>query len=311
MEKTNLLTLVVTLTVGIILAGSLLMPVITDATTTEKTFENLGYFNMSEISDNTDVTITWDHTKPTVFTINDSDYDITVPSGQLVSILGTDSMIVRYVSSYDGTQNRVQAYSAQGFVQASVANAKDMTIEISNNTVVVTVDDTVKTVNITEGYHIDPNGTWVMKKANESAYIHKTDSVMIFAGITNMGAGLGDVGVYATGTINDGMDIGAVPTSSTPPTATFGDVTFNYTAISGYTDLVSLSNCTFDITLPGTPDTTVTASYSYFIVPVNVTAELTQHLDAGEIALLNALPVLVIIGLVLAGVGAIFIRNRD
>ena len=166
MEKKNILTLVITLTVGIILAGSMMMPIISDATTTEKTFENVGYFNMSEISDNTDITITWDHTKPTVFTINDSDYDITVPSGTLVSIVGTDSMIVRYVSSADGTANRVQAYSSQGFVQAAVANSTDMTIEVTNDSITVTVGTTVKTVSISSGYYIDPEGSWRITAPN-------------------------------------------------------------------------------------------------------------------------------------------------
>lgn len=290
----KLIQMVLVVTVGIIFLGSLMAPVISDASTTEKTFTNEGYYKMSEISDDTDVTITWDHTKPTTFTVNDTDYAVNVPSGKLVSIVGTDSMIIRYVSSTGGTADRVQAYSSQGFVQAAVTSGTDMVIELTNDTITVTVGTTVKTTSITTGYYIDPTGTWTMKKSDETAYIHTTDSVMIFAGITNMGEGVGDVGVYGVGTIDDGMDIDSVPTNATPPTATFGDVTFSYNAVDGFNDLVLLSDCTFDITVSGTPDTTVTATYSYFIVPTEVTAELTQHLDAAEIGLLAAIPIMVI-----------------
>lgn len=294
--------LIIGLVVGVLMIGSLLVPTINDASTTEKTFINEGYYNMTEISEDTDVTIVWDHTKPTSFFVNDVEYSISVPPGKLVSIVGTDSMIVRYVSSSDGAANRVQAYSAQGFVQAAVTSNTDMTIEITSDAVTVTVGTTVKTVSITTGYYIDPNGTWAMKKSDETAYIHTSDSVMIFAGITNMGVDVGDVGVYGVGTIDDGMDIDSVPTNATPPTATFGDVTFSYNAVDGFNDLVLLSDCTFDITVSGTPDTTVTATYSYFIVPVEVTAELTDHLSTGEIAMIAVIPVLMIASLLIFAV---------
>ena len=311
MEKMNALTLIITLVVGVILTGALLGPVISDATKTTETFENDGYFTMSEINADTDITITWDHTKPTVFTVDDTDYEINVPVNRLVSIVGTDSMIIRYVSSTDGSTNRVQAYSSQGFIQAGVSTGTDMVIELTNDTITVTVGTTVKTISITEGYYIDPDGSWVMKKSDETAYIHKNDSVMIFAGITNMGEGNGDVGVYGVGTINDGMGLDVVPTSNSTPTVTFGDVTFNYNAVNGYNDLVSLSDCNFDITLSGTPDTTVSATYSYFIVPAQVTAELSHHLTPGQISLMGAIPVMVIVALLMAAVGAIALRRAD
>ena len=48
--KTNILTLVITLVVGIILAGSLLAPVVSDAqsTVTEKTMSNMGLTSYGE-----------------------------------------------------------------------------------------------------------------------------------------------------------------------------------------------------------------------------------------------------------------------
>lgn len=300
--------MIVALVIGLILTFTAVMPLVSDYSDA-KTFTNEGYFRMTEIKEDTNVTIEWDHTKPTSFFINDAEYPINVEVSRLVSIVGTDGMLIRYVASTDGSANRVQAYSSAGFVQAAVTSGTDMLIELTNDSISVTVGETTKTVTITEGYYIDPNGSWSMKKASETAYIQKTDSVMIFAGITPFGSPIGDVGVYGMGTIDDGMSLSYVPTSSSALTVSFGDVTFDYTDVSGYIDLVLLSQCTFDITVAGTPDTTGTATYSYFIVPYKVTADPDNPTAYKN--LVSVLPLFALILLVAGAASLVYFKNKD
>lgn len=305
MESKNLLTLAITLTVGIILAGSLLMPVINDATTTERTFTNDGYYRMAEIGDEA-ITIAWDHTEPKQITVNDDVVDLSkVPTNKVVTITVTDKTIIRYAPISSDTL--IQVYSSSGYYGAGVTAGTDMTITIEEGT--LTADNgsgATISKTITNGYYASNDGKWTMKTDGESAFIHKDDSVIILAGNTTVGGAT--IGVYGNGTINDGLSIETVPTDSVSRVVTYGDVTFNYTDVSDYLDLVKLSNCQFDITYN---DTTASATYSYFLVPYEVTAELSQHLSSGEIAIMNALPLLIITALVVMAAGALFLKRDD
>ena len=303
MEKTNLLTLVVTLTVGIILAGSLLMPVLSDATTTEKTFENEGVFNYGIFTPDDEYTLTYTQTTGELI-VN----DVVVPGfdtlNKAYSIVATDDYLARYGSTSGGYYLQNIGYEgANLFVDSGVT----ATITISDGDLSVTwvkADNTTvtKTVTFTEMYAIVPTtNNAIMKVAADQVYI-KGDSELYASGLTTIT--LWTNMFHFEGTYNDGITI----TSPTFPTATYDNIEWNIEPVSGYVDLYKLTSIEFDITYN---DTVTHATYSYFGVPEKVTAELSQHLNTGEIALLNALPVLVIIGLVLAGVGAIFVRNRD
>ena len=152
--------------------------------------------------------------------------------------------------------------------------------------------------------------TVVMKKANTQAYV-LNDSVIRFMGVS-VAAGPNGIALYGIGSLDDGMTLSTIYTNTTVSDVTYSDPVPTDTAVNGFNDLYSLDKYTFTISYSdnGTPKT-FDATYSYFLVPAEVTAERTQHLDEAEIALVNALPILIIIGLVLTGVGAIFIRNRD
>ena len=296
----RIIGLVVALVVGGVIVGGLLIPSIEAMTETEKTLVNEGYYRMSEIISETDTTIEWDYTNPTVMSINGTEYAVNFPIGKEVSIVGTDSMIIRM---YHPNTNyyTVQCYCKDGFIAALNSN---MTITISNDTVTAFNGTSTKTETITQGYYIDPNGNWIMKDSDKGAFIHTTDSVMILAGITYY-SGLGDTGIFATGTITDGLDFTYVPTSSAAHTVIFGDVTFNYSEASSYKNLVSLNSCVFDLTID---DTLKTATYSYFIVPYEITAELSQHMTAMEIAMIGVISLLGIVILVV--VAANGIKNK-
>lgn len=304
MEKTNLLTLVVTLTVGIILAGSLLMPVLSDATTTEKTFVNTGTFNLGVFTPDDEYTLTFDSSDG-VITVNDVEVPAFDTLNKSFSIISTDNFLARYGSNPSAYFLQCIGKDSSNIFFADSGVTVTITITSGNLSINwVKVDSTsfTKTVSFTEMYAIVPTVDEAVMKASADVVYIKGDSEIYASGLTNVTAW--NNMFHFEGNYKDGITI----SSPSLPSATYDNIEWNIEAVSGYVDLYKLTSIEFDITNSGT---TVHATYSFFGVPEKVTAELSQHLDAGEIALLNALPVIVIIGLVLAGVGAIFIRNRD
>jgi hypothetical protein len=316
MESKNLLTLAITLTVGIILAGSLLMPVISDTTETERTFTNEGYYRMSayDNAESGDYTITWSNAKPTTLVIEDVEYnmsEILTVKNMYFSIFASDGAYMR-VASGNTNSIVVQCHNSSGSPMAafdsSNTNMTSMSITIDADSIDVTrVTDS--TVTATSSYSdwiyvLDPNGNYIMKDKDKSAYVGDED-IIILAGVTNVATSPATpVGVYGHGTIDNLVIESGYPDDDT----VYSHIVVNSDVVAGYIGLNTVGDITFDMTR----DTTTTAAtYSYYLVPVEVTAELTNHLSNDEIALLNALPIIVIIGLVLAGVGAIFVRNRD
>ena len=68
METKGIITVAVTVTVAVIVLAGILMPVLTDATKTEETFTNKGYYRMSHYDSTTDHTFAWDYQTPNVVT---------------------------------------------------------------------------------------------------------------------------------------------------------------------------------------------------------------------------------------------------
>ena len=297
MEKTNLLTLVVTLTVGIILAGSLLMPVITDATETEKTFVNDGTYRMTDKDDN--YTITYDAAN-LKFIINDVDYPFAdFPQGRW-TLISTDAFMFRF-----------QAYANEGYTLYISDTSATTAIANTGTTTprTWTFDDgtytgydgvTTRDYTSTSFRGYDPNGDYVMTDGTHKPVLKGDSSIIIGHGLTPVGGT--NAPFYIVGTVDDGVTI------TTKDTITVSDVAVNAEASSRYEDCYTLNSITFKATLS---DTTVSATYDRIIVPHEVTVNVAEPLDDASIVIMNAIPVLIIIGLVLAGVGAIFIRNRD
>lgn len=288
MEKTNLLTLVVTLTVGIILAGSLLMPVISDATETERTFTNGGLYYLTNPDEALSVKYVGDGTWEM-----DGEALSYTSSGN-TNIIVTNDTFIRNSGQVRG---------------ANVANWTDADLTISNGSITgtATVSGNTTSVNIAYEWIVvatNEKSEYVMKANTATSYI-KADSTIIADGVSII-KNSANTNVYIDIFI-DVENLEATVTT-TKEGVTFSDVSVNATPIEGFVDLYAFTSITFKATYEGV---TTPLTYNIVIVPSSVTAELTQHLDAGEIALINVLPVIVIIGLVIAAVGAIFVRNRD
>lgn len=309
MEKTNLLTLVIGLTVGIILTGSLLMPVLADTTTTENTFTNTGYFRYTEIDDTETYSYTFDEATFNKITVNGEDMTIWQPNNGLYNlslVMIPDIGIIRYNAS----QSAYTSSQVVGIGTLSLANGYTVTFDNGTYTITNASNSSI-TGTYTKAYAPIPDGEYILKKSNDKAYLSDGstiigDSDFIAMGVTNVTAW--NNGFQIVGTLSD-YDV----TVYNPSDNTFviSDVTDDKAAVANYNNLYTLSKIMFNITDSEDDTVDVDATYSYFLVPYQVNAELAQHLNAGEIALLNALPVLIIIGLVMVAVGAIALRRND
>lgn len=305
MDPKRIVALVVGASVMVLIFSALLVPIINDATTTEKTFENVGLYHMTEYDTTAELTITWDHTDPNVLTINDEEVDL--PTSQLTvdcTVIGCDEFLIRYNG---GTNAYIQYYAADytGTIVANVSSEKDMTISIASGSATITNGTLTDDVSYSGSIYVcSKDGNLVMSPYTDTAYV------------------LGDSDIYATGrsyvlstnfttvltgTIEDGMTAEYWPEASVS-SWTFSDITTNAEEVSGYNDLYKLTSFTWTA---DDGNATATITYSQVIVPAEVTAELTVHPDSATNALLSAIPIIAMIGIVLAVVGVAIVGRND
>lgn len=308
----NILVMIVTVTIGIIFAGSLLAPVIDDVSATEKTFTNDGYYHVMDLDSDSEYKLFWDHTNPYQITLNDTDVIefIGLTDYQAVTLLACDKFCIRFFNVSDNPRIQLYGGTGWGFGGASVTAGTDFTVIITGGNVSITntaTENPLETTNAVPDklYGVSTTGPYVMKKANSPAYVLEDTSVIVLCGLTE-GGGL-SAGVYAEGTIDGGLDYTLFRPAAESETAIFSNEVITSTAVDGYIGLSSLTKVEFDVTLTGG---TLEPTYTYFIVPAQVTAELSQHLDDGEIAILAAIPLMAIAALVLLVV-RYFVAGRD
>ena len=292
--KTNLLTLVVTLTVGIILAGSLLMPVISEATTTERTLTNEGVYYIQ--SDNETHTLEFDHG---VYTIDGE--VVSIPITEQYTFLATDSAIFR---SYG------QSIQIRGSVSIT-ADSCSLTIANGEINGTYTSGDTTDALALEyTSYVLATNSTEdrVMKSYTSNAYL-KGDSVVSGRGVTGLWIDENHTTRYMYILIDGTIDDGLTATVYGRTDFTVSDLEFNVTPTEGYEDCYTFGSITFNVT--HTSGTVTPVTYTAIIVPTSVTAELSQHLSSAEIAIMNAIPVMIIVALVLMAVGALYLKRDD
>lgn len=296
MESKNLLTLAITLTVGIILAGSLLMPVISDATKTTGILNNatgsqLGY--LIEIDDESEYTMTWDVTTPDVVEVNGE--NVTLYAGTVICG-GDPDFIIRY---YSGSTKYIQG--RDGTTNFTANSTLD--ISIASGTITIEADENTYTYSITKGFALAKSGEYVMKSSAQAAYMLADSEFNAYGVSSTDGSSLW---LKISGTIADGATAERISGAS----GTLSDVEIHSTAVDGYIGVYALDKLTLSFVNSST-DVTTDLTYNYFIVPASIEAELSEHLNPGEIAIMNALPVLIIVALVMMAAGALFLKRDD
>lgn len=307
MEIKDLTAILVVAMVGCVLVAGFI-PVVGESVSATDTLENTGYYHMEKYDADTDLTISWDHTKPKVITVNDDEIPITgTPVNQWVSIVVGDTWALRYANGgtlFFTTLN----YGSMQSIGANTQNNKDLTIVCENGTATATpytsgTPETSVTVSYSEIYVIANDGNYVMKKSNESVYMGGNTPIVAF-GTTPLDSSYSCM-VSIRGTIADGVTPTIIASTSGEAELVTDSVTVNTTALTSYVGY-SLDSIQFDISDRGTD---YPATYSYFIVPATVTLEKAIHADAGTASMIAMIPFILIMGIVLMFVGVVLVRR--
>ena len=306
MEKTNLLTLVVTLTVGIILAGSLLMPVITDAIATEDTYTNKGLFYIDE--DTASLHYTYENK---VLKLNDEVITFPANMAEGTTVIYTDNLIVRAYTN-DMRFRGLYDYNATSF---------DITIAdgVLSGTVHTSMDHSVSMTITDHFYGVTNEDTGVVMAPVSNAPYLKTSTVMSTAPLmhpTEIGNSNTYMIIYMVGSIDEGLEFtlldihyGTVLTGFT-----VADYVIDYTPVDGHNELYRLNSITITLsTVPGEDETALTTerTISYVALDEKQTAERTNHLSNEEILIMETIPIMVIVALIVMALGSIYFNRND
>lgn len=303
--NTKIIGISIAAVIGIIVLGSVLMPILDNATATTDKFENEGSFELTYTQTDS-ISLSWDHTAPGVITVNDK--AITMPvlsNGESRTVLCGDDWLIRFGNGTSLGGNYIQFYpSAGASILASVANEYDLTVTCADGS--ATISDNASTPNTstqsyTYLYCVADDGNYVMKNGADTVYV-TGDTVVYAMGLTNVGT-YTSTGIKIEGTIDDGM-VWSQFRGTTD--AVFSNEAINYTEVDNYVSLYKLESMTATVTIS---DQSVDAVYSYFIVPSEVTAEKSEHLSGNQIGLLQVIPLLIIVAILL-GVVALVVRSR-
>lgn len=290
---------------------SAMLPIMGEVTSAEDTFMNEGYFTYDAVNNDTDVTIIWDPTDPEKLSMGDKVLDMSVimPSNGNLTIIGSDSFSCRYYKN--NTSNGVQTYGVGGFKAYNTVNeVAPVTITVSNTELAFdgAVDKTYTMGN--RGFVINFNGDGALslKYPTETAYV-KDDSDIYLCGTTFVtGSGTNDwVGVFGYGSIDDGITLSCFYGNTNDNVVSFGDPTINYVADTNYIDLYKISSVDFELIQNSA---SVDATYSYFVVPTEVTAEKAIHPDGPTTAILNMLPIIIGAGLLLGAIAFMIVKRK-
>ena len=287
--KNKLIPLCITLVVGIILAGSVLIPVINDATDhtyeLSNKFTGSGYYHLADSS-------------PVTFVYDDGTYainDVTVtPFNANYTTITSDGMTVRW----SGGAPTIFSESSNTSVAAFELTANNGTItgtyaSSSEPTTPVEVELTY-----TYLFYQDPNGEYIMTGGiGAPSEVYLLDKSEVYCNGYNPDLGTGsDRWFEFKGNIADGFTFKYGTTEIT-------DVVVNAEKIDGYDDAYALTS--FEIEID--EDTTITINR--FVAPLTVVA--TKEHNAAADSLLNVIPVLVIVSLVAMAAGAMILKRDD
>ena len=311
MEIKTIVTVIIAGMLGaVVFAG--LLPAFAETSSATDTFTNDEYYaTMDKIDANSTHTITWAKDTSTKITVDGVDI---FPDWSSITIVAEEDNLIRCSkSSTPGSDEYYLNFvGADRPVGAGSISDKSVTISISGGVItftgVTSADATYTfTSTFTSGYVINPNNEgqyqYVMKTPSAKAYV-LGDSEIYGIGYSVVGGAWQNIFVVS-GTINNGLNVELVSTTlETDPV--ISNETTVYNTVSGYVDLYQFEKETFNATYD---ETTTALTYSFVIVPSEVTAEKEIHPDGPTTALLNLLPVLIAIGLILGIAGAIFIKR--
>lgn len=298
--------LVIALVVGGLLVGGLLIPSIEGMTATEKTYENEGYAYMTS-DDSISRAYVYDGSTLTVngkeMPISTNNHTLLVADGAItlreqwngISVFGSS-----LGNAYWGTvaaSFEFTVYNGELTGTLAISGGQTGTISISYENIWMAVpekSDYILTDYTTPVYMLKDSELYA---CGISSNIKNSDNTTISAKLE------------ITGSIGEGFNATIKGRSDQTGTITLGEVAINDSAISGVKDVYQLDSLSVTATYTLDEDSWDTElSYSSYIVPAKITAELSQHLDATQIAMFGVISILGIVALVV--VAANGIRNK-
>lgn len=285
----KLIMLVVTLTIGIIMLGSIMMPVLSDATKTTETYTNESAFYV---------------TNEAPYTLTYAD-GICTANGEIVNVTGSEYSLVFSdafaVRNYGGSMEKLVTLA--DIPSVSVNNSFLVSLTIDENlhaTLVRNISDVESTseFDVTYFWGITTEKTdYIMTTGAKPIYVLNDDEIFT-VGRTNI------TNWSNTFEVKGSVESGASAVVIRPPTGiTITDAEINYSEIdnrNGY----AISTITFNAN--DTP-----ATYNRMVAPAEVTMEIIDPtFDSSERALIMAIPIMVIAALLLLAV-RMFLSNRD
>ena len=295
--------------VGVLIFSALLVPIINDATTTEKTFVNDEYYiTMDKLDSASEHTITWEKDTNTKITV---DGKVIEPDWNSITIVAEENNLIRCSKGTVGYYlNFVGEDVPTGY---GSSNDKSVSVTIANGSItfsgVTSLDTTYSATSaFTSGYVINPDDTgdyqYIMKESAANAYV-LGDSEIYGIGYSSIGGAWNNI-FSVSGNIDDGINVTLVSTTLEGD-ITLSDPTVTYSEVAGYDDLYQFEKVQFTATYN---NTNYPLTYSFVIVPAEVTAELAIHPDSATNSILGIIPLIVIVGLIAGIIGAIAIRRN-
>ena len=282
------------LTVGVIMVGSLLAPLIMDVVSDSDTFVNDGYFELKKYTPEDTLTATWNYSNPTELIVNGE--SVTIP---IVDTGRSDYSIILSAGGaarIQATMQSVTFYGAGTYVAANETNP-EFTCTYEGGTLTATNGVTTKSIsNVSEVMCIANDGPYVMKKATESVYL-KGDSEIFANGITYFGSQVLQFSIWGTFDNPEYTEVSGNYTVS--------DFTKVYTESRNHVGLYNLEKFTFIGSYDGNSRI---VTYDTFVVTKEVTADRTDPLDHSAAAILMAIIPLMLVALVLVAVSLVKTR---
>lgn len=319
METKQIMSLALAIAIGALVFSAALIPAISMATDTEDTLTNKGYFKMSYFDSSDSHTISWTYENPSTLTVDGEDMEIGFKvKNSNVTIVADTNWLLRYYTDGNGAGRAIRYIPSTGnTVDALSDSTHTISLALSGGTLSGTIAGTSVSSTYTEAYVISEDGEYVMKNANEPAFI-KGDSQIFGFGMTALNTSTGvqpspGTGFKFTGDYDDGVT-GSVWRGSVNTSIT--DINVNVTPVNGYVDLYTFESitATAELTETVSEETVVTETeltYNYVILPAEVTAELAIHADGPTRAILGMIPIIAVLGLLIGIVTIGYIKFRN
>ena len=305
MENKNILNIAIVLTVGVILAGSLLMPVISAYGDETLTVHNTGaYFTTSDENEHTLVinatTITYDG-KPCIY----PDMEL---YGSATLMVGPDWFLrIAKLTTPAGAIEYIITGPPQQYNRVGTSEEGDCVVTINGSDISAVCGERTVTRTGME-YTISDRGNWVL--SHDPYVLENTQFVAAIRNVSNI-----DVLEIVRGTINDPDNYTTTMcrtwyfSQQVTGTLTDSDYTVSLATVNGPLKKLNEITQTATVNFEGVGDVTRTITIDYILVPETITYNNPDYV--GYSGLIYAIPVMVIIALLMVAVGGLFLRRSD